>query len=327
MLAVFAPNGAALARSEHESADASPVLTADAIWLDLVSPSPAEVRAVETLLGVAIPTAEEMQEIEPSSRLYEENGARYMTATLLSQSETTKPRLTPVTFILSGDKLVTVRHDEPRPFAILGAKLARSCPTTITGRHVFVELFEAIVDRAADTLERLSAEVDTMTSRVFETTRESTSKVDFKHVLRGIGRRGDLISKSREALVSIGRLLTYMQNEGETMRLSKDMRAQIKSMSRDVSSLTDHASYLGDKVNFLLDATLGLVTIDQNNVIKIFAVLSVVLMPPTLIASMYGMNFRHIPELEWSFGYPYAVVLMVLTGLMPYLYFRWKKWL
>jgi magnesium transporter len=304
-----------------------PGLPANAVWFDLISPTPAEAKAVESLLGFDVPTREEMQEIEPSSRLYEESGARYMTATLLCQSETAQPRLSPVTFILRSGKLITVRYDEPRPFAILGAKLARNCPATVTGLHVFMELLEAIVDRAADTLERLSAEVDNLSSRIFATTRDSSAKVDFKHILRAVGRRADLCSKSREALVSIGRLLLYMQNEGDTLKLSKDMRAQIKSMSRDIASLTDHASYLGDKVQFLLDATLGLVTIDQNDVIKIFAVLSVVLMPPTLIASMYGMNFKFMPELEWHYGYPMAVVFMLLAAALPYLFFRWKKWL
>ncbi|BAS00437.1 magnesium transporter CorA family protein [Blastochloris viridis] len=304
-----------------------PELPSNGVWFDLISPTPAEAKAVEALLGFEVPTREEMQEIEPSSRLYEESGARYMTATLLCQSETAQPRLSPVTFILRSGKLITVRYDEPRPFAILGAKLARNCPATVTGLHVFMDLLEAIVDRSADTLERLSAEVDNTSTRVFATTRSGTGKVDFKHILRGVGRRGDLCSKSRESLVSIGRLLLYMQNEGDTLKLTKDMRAQIKSMSRDVTSLTDHASYLGDKVQFLLDATLGLVTIDQNDVIKIFAVLSVVLMPPTLVASMYGMNFKFMPELEWHFGYPMAVVLMLLAAALPYLFFRWKKWL
>ncbi|NJO54220.1 MAG: magnesium transporter CorA family protein [Bacteroidales bacterium] len=327
MLAVFTPAGASLVRSELGSQDTPPPLEPGAVWLDLISPTPAEAKAVELLLGFEVPTREEMQEIEPSSRLYEENGARYMTATLLCQSETAQPRLSPVTFILHGSKLVTVRYDEPRPFAILGAKLARTCPPSVTGLHVFMDLLEAIVDRAADTMERLSAEVDNLSGRVFATTREGTGKIDFKHILRAVGRRGDLTSKGREALVSIGRLLLYMQNEGDTLKLSKDMRAQIKSMSRDVASLTDHASYLGDKVQFLLDATLGLVTIDQNNVIKIFAVLSVVLMPPTLVASIYGMNFKFMPELEWHYGYPLAVGFMLLAAALPYLFFRWKKWL
>lgn len=331
MLAVFTPRGASLARAE-QSFDAAPGedtpgLPADAVWFDLVAPSLQEDKAVERLLGVDVPTREEMQEIEPSSRLYAEAGARYMTATLLCQSDTTTPKTTPVTFILAGDRLVTVRYDDPRPFAVIGAKLARACPANITGTVVLIDLFDAIIDRAADVLERISADVDQLSQSVFEKNKRTSQEVQYQAVLRTIGRKGDLLSKAREALVSIGRVLLFLQNEAEGLNLSKDQRAQLKSMSRDVSSLADHASYLGDKVIFLLDATLGLVSIEQNKVIKIFAVLSVVLMPPTLIASIYGMNFKYMPELDWHFGYPLAIGAMLLAAIVPYLVFRWMKWL
>lgn len=327
MLTAFTPQGNGLARREFAGADAPPLAPVDAVWFDLLNPKLSENKAVENLLGIALPTAEEMQEIEPSSRLYAEAGALFMTASLLCQSESAKPRVSPVTFIIARDRLVTVRYDEPRPFAILGAKLTRACAPTATGVTVFMDLLEAIVDRAADTMERISADIDILSNKIFETTRDQTGPANYQHILRSIGRKGDLLSKAREALVSIGRLLLFMQNEADTVKLSKPMRAQLKSMSRDAISLSDHATYLGEKVAFMLNATLGLVTIEQNNVIKIFAVLSVVLMPPTLIASAYGMNFRHMPELDWTYGYPIALALMGLAGLLPYLIFRWKKWL
>ncbi len=131
----------------------------------------------------------------------------------------------------------------------------------------------------------------------------------------------------RESLVSIGRLLLFLANEAEGMRWPKDVRLQLQAMQRDVLSLSDHATYLTNKITFLLDAMLGVVTIEQNNIIKIFSIAAVVLMPPTLIASIYGMNFQDMPELDWIGGYPLALLLMLLAAALPYLYFKWRKWL
>ncbi len=146
-------------------------------------------------------------------------------------------------------------------------------------------------------------------------------------MLKALGRKGDLTSKVRESLVSIGRLLLFLSHEADTMKWPKEARAQLQSMQRDVVSLTDHASYLGNKITFLLDAMLGVVNIQQNDIIKIFSVAAVVFMPPTLIASIYGMNFKHMPELDWPVGYPIALVVMILAAILPYLYFKWRKWL
>jgi len=149
----------------------------------------------------------------------------------------------------------------------------------------------------------------------------------YNDILRTIGRKGDHTSKVRESLVSIGRLLLYLANEADSMRWAKEPKAQLKGMQRDVQSLSDHATYLTNKIQFLLDAMLGVVSLEQNNIIKIFSVAAVVLMPPTLVASIYGMNFRNMPELDWTFGYPLAIVLMLIAAGLPYVFFKWKKWL
>ncbi|MGZ5867073.1 MAG: CorA family divalent cation transporter, partial [Xanthobacteraceae bacterium] len=142
-----------------------------------------------------------------------------------------------------------------------------------------------------------------------------------------IGRKGSLTSKVRESLVSVGRLVLYVANEADVMKWPKDQRAMLKGMQRDVGSLSDHATYLSNKIQFLLDAMLGVVNLQQNNIIKIFSVAAVVFMPPTLIASIYGMNFHAMPELSWEFGYPFAIVLMILAAVLPYFFFKWRKWL
>ena len=323
MLSVYVPKGNTLERKPVESTGEIPE---GAVWLDLVTPNQGEDKLVERAVGIAVPTREEMQEIEITSRLYVENGARYMTATLMCQSETDAPMITAVTFILAGHRLITVRYDEPRPFMIVGIKLGRACSPTINGETVMMELLDAVIDRAADILERISANVDQVSHDIFEPA-DSLRSRSYNDILRTIGRKGDLTSKVRESLVSIGRLLLYLANEADSMKWAKDQRSLLKGMQRDVQSLSDHASYLSNKIQFLLDAMLGVVSLEQNNIIKIFSVMAVVLMPPTLIASIYGMNFKSMPELEWHLGYPLAVGLMMVAAALPYLYFKWKKWL
>jgi magnesium transporter len=325
MFSVFVPSESALKRAVVEDLSRLPE---NAVWIDLFSPTVAEDKAVERLAGIAIPTREDMQEIEISSRLYIENAARYMTATLMCQADTDTPKTTAVTFILAGHRLVTVRYDQPKPFALVENKLARSCSPSITGEQIMVELLDAVIDRCADILERVGAEVDQVSHEIFEPESERHGSAKrYSQILITIGRKGDLTSKVRESLVSIGRLVTFLSAVIEGVKWSKDMREQLKTQQRDVASLTDHASYLSNKITFVLDAMLGVVNLEQNNIIKLFSVMAVVLMPPTLIASIYGMNFKVMPELEWQHGYTFALLAMVAAAVLPYLAFKWKKWL
>ncbi len=326
MFSVFVPNESSLKKAKVSDLEALPD---NAVWIDLVKPTMVEDKAVERLAGIAVPTREDMQEIEISSRLYIENGARYMTATLMCAADTENPRTTAVTFILASHRLVTVRYDEPRPFVLVENKLARACAPGITGEMVLMELLDAVIDRNADILERAGGEMDVISHQIFEP--EGAARTGhakrYSDILIAIGRKGDLTSKVRESLVSIGRVVTFVTASVDGVKWSKDMREQLKTMQRDVASLTDHASYLSNKITFILDAMLGVVNLEQNNIIKLFSVMAVVLMPPTLIASIYGMNFKIMPELEWQHGYPFAVLMMVLAAVAPYMYFRWKKWL
>jgi len=325
MFSVFVPSETSLKKAIIEDPSKLPD---NAVWVDLVKPGAAEDRAVERLAGIAVPTREDMQEIEISSRLYIENGARYMTATLMCQSDTDTPRTTAVTFILAGHRLVTVRYDEPKPFALVENKLARACSPGITGEMVLMELLDAVIDRCADILERIGADVDQVSHEIFEPESERHGHAKrYSQILIAIGRKGDLTSKVRESLVSIGRLVAFLSAVIEGVKWTKDMREQLKTMQRDVASLTDHASYLSNKITFVLDAMLGVVNLEQNNIIKLFSVMAVVLMPPTLIASIYGMNFKVMPELEWEHGYTFALVAMVFAAIVPYWIFKWKKWL
>ncbi len=229
MLWVYVPRGASLERVPIESGAA---VAENAVWFDLVNPNLEEDKAVERQVGISIPTREEMQEIEVTSRLYVENGARYMTATLMCQSDTMTPKTTPVTFILSDHRLITVRYDDPRPFMIVGNKLARLCPPAVTGEAVLIDLLDAVIDRAADILERIGSEVDQISHDIFEPEAEGADRTrSYNEILKAIGKKGDLASKVRESLVSIGRLLLFLANEADSMRWAKEQRAQVRGNS------------------------------------------------------------------------------------------------
>jgi len=302
-------------------------------WLDLLNPTPEEDRFVEAAIGVSIPTREEMQEIEVSSRLYNENGAEFMTMTAVTQLDTDEPVLTPITFVLKGATLVTVRYAEPRPFLMFALRVQRANAITCnTGEQVMLSLMEALIDRIADALERVGSKIDTISREVFRHSENSSAKTnrtrDFQRVIVEIGREGDLVSMVRESLLSMNRVLTYHTAvTDDNKRAIKEARTRVRTLQRDITSLTDHSTYLSTKINFLLDATLGLINLEQNQIIKIFSIAAVALMPPTLIASIYGMNFKTMPELQWEFGYPMAVGAMIVAAILPVIYFRRQGWL
>jgi magnesium transporter len=297
----------------------------EAVWIDLLEPSREEERFVDEALGLDVPSEEEMQEIEISSRLYQEGSALYMTATLIAGADTVKPESIPVTFVLVGHRLLTLRYAEPLPFRVYAAKARRHTTPCSTGEEVLAGLLDAIVDRVADILERVQGELDTLSREIFVRD-DDAPKPDFTEVLRHVGRNHALTSQTRESLVSIARLLSFIGRPGDT-KLPKNFGRGFKTIARDVMALSDHASFLANNINFVLDATLGMINSEQNGIIKIFSVAAVVFLPPTLIASVYGMNFDIIPELKWEFGYPFAVGLMIISAILPYLYFKRRGWL
>ncbi|NWH08032.1 MAG: magnesium transporter CorA family protein [Alphaproteobacteria bacterium] len=323
MIRVFVTKDGCLRQTEAQPQ----AVPQDALWVDLLNPTSDELRPVEQQFSIQFPTREEMQEIEASSRLYYEDGASFMTATVVSRAETDSPESTAITFILAGARLITLRFAEPLPFTTFPQRAERQMGLWPTSDMVLVGLLEAVIDRTADILERVSYEVESVSRDVFGT-RQANRSLDaggFQDVLVRLGRKNDLTSKVRESLISINRLLTFLANSWET-KPSKDLRAHIKTMTRDVSSLSDHTAYLSNKITFLLDATLGMVSIEQNRVIRILAVASTVFLPPTVLASIWGMNFNIMPETEWSFGYPFALLAILVSGVLPVIYFKWRGW-
>jgi magnesium transporter len=317
---------AAGARRIESGAEAA--LPAQPVWIDLYGPSKEEEAVVEAALGIDVPTREEMQEIEASSRLYVEGGALFMTAPVVARADTERPVTAPITFILARGSLITVRYDDPQPFRLFWAKAERQPAACASGEAALAGLLDSIIDRIADILEKLSAEADAISQLVFRprSAGAAADSGDLQEVIRRLGRVGDLGSRARESLVGIGRVLTFLASAGKEA-LGRDLRERLKTLSRDVASLSDQTTFISNNVNFLLSATMGLVNIEQNNIIKIVSVAATVFLPPTLIASIYGMNFEFMPELGWPFGYPIAMLLMVASAIGPYAYFRRRGWL
>ncbi len=305
-------------------------LTADVVWVDLLKPSNSEETVVESTLKVDIPTREELYEIEASSRFFKEGNAVFMTVNVISNADTAQPESAAITFVLVEQCLVTLRYSASQAFNNLVYRLHREPSVGASGESVLTGLLEAIVDRTADILERAGTDLEAVSREIFGgnspagATKHTTNEL--RDVLRRIGRNGDITSKARESLMSLSRLLPFLAQatQGKVTQAVSDV---INMLHRDTESLSNHASFVSDKANFLLEATLGTINIEQNNTVRIFSVAAVVFLPPTLIASLYGMNFQFMPELQWKFGYALAVGLMIASAVMPYLYFKHRRWL
>ena len=293
------------------------------VWFDAVEPTPEEVADLGTALGVRLPTREEMEEIEDSSRLYREDGAVFMTATLPADVESDAARMEPVTFVLTGGRLVTIRYHDPRAFRTFISRISRFAGASASGEEVLVALLEAVIDRLADILENAGRAVAGISRAVLR----DAEAPDYRDALRSIGRQGDTVSNVQDSLLSIERLVGFAGIGPDSESRGKEMRNRLRTLGRDARFLTEHAGFLSQKITFLLDATLGMIGIEQNGTIKILSVAAVVFLPPTLIASIYGMNFEVMPELAWWFGYPMALGLMVGAGFLSYWFFKRKGWL
>ena len=306
--------------------DKNQALLDEAIWIDLLSPSKAEEVQVEEHLRLDIPTREEMGEIELSSRLYKENGTLFMTASMIALSDSPEPILDPVTFVLTQKQLITIRYIEPQSFKLFISNLKKLNNTEINAVNLMVELLDAVVDRLADILELVGKRIDEYSKTIFSHQNDNSAKLDYRLLMQQIGANGDLNTKARESLLTFNRLMGYF-TQTVSSRIDNEDQIRLASLIKDIASLNDHANFLSTKINFLLDATLGLVNIEQNNIIKIFSVAAVIFLPPTLIASIYGMNFHFIPELSWKYGYLFSIFLIILAAWFPYKYFKYRKWL
>ena len=308
--------------------DGMEAIDTDTVWIDLLDPTAEEDAFVEKALGLSIPTRAEAREIEASSRLYVENGAHFMTAFVIYNLEATMPQSATLTFILAGSRLVTLRYSEPRAFPLFVTRVDKGDAPCNCGAAIAIGLIETIIDRQADLIERIQDEIERLAPSVFEIKGgQQTRNRRLDVLLKVIGKEGDITSRAQESAFSIDRLLTFFAHAARERKEDQAISHRIATAQRDVASLTEQLRFLFNRITFLLDATLGMIATEQNQIIKLFSVVSVMLMPPTLVASIYGMNFKAMPELNWPYGYPMALGLMILSAIIPYYYFRRRGWL
>jgi len=301
---------------------------AGAIWLDLCNASDEERAEVERVTGLRVPTKPAISEIETSSRVFTENDAMYL-STPLPASGDARESLTAAGFVLTQRLLLTVRFADNSVFDALHKSCVKTGPHSAC--EVFLRILEALVDRSADTLEHTSAELDALSQRAFHSDGSHLREVkqasdSLRQALRKLGQMGDFISQIRDTLLGLGRIAAFVVETGEALLVAEDI-PRLKAVRADIGSLNDYQSHLSGKVQFLLDATLGFINIEQNEIVKTLTIVSVVGVPPVLVAGIYGMNFKFMPELGWHLGYPFALALMVVSGFLPLAWFKWRGWM
>jgi magnesium transporter len=301
-----------------------------ATWVDLEEPTEEEEALVERCIRMDVPTESEMAEIEPSSRLYEHEGALYMTVSVLFGVEDGQPTTTPISFVLTDNRLVTVRSATPKPVRAFSDHARRDPELVKDAPTALVRMLDALIDRLADELENVSRDMEQLSAHIFHKDMDDR-RIPARRLtalLTRIGRAQTLLTRTRLSAVSTLRLLSFLSGANRFHEEgSSDMRHHIASMSTDATALTDHATFLSDNFTFLLDASLGLISIEQNAAMKLFSWAALVFLPPTLIAGIYGMNFKHMPELEWLYGYPFALTLIAISAVVPILYLKRRGWI
>ena len=298
-----------------------------AIWIDLYRPLDSQVALVEAL-DVKVPTLADMEEIEMSNRIYRQGDVSYMTAVLPGQLPDGKSTAMPVTFILTPDRLVTVRHHAPRPFYTYPprAGLAPTDPDCPDG--VFLGLVDDIVAYLADMSEGAGYALEEVSADVFSPTSQRRS-AQLERALQRTGAQAEVMSRVRLGLLSLGRVLAFhnLMMAGHPGHKGTPLRQNSKAILRDIQSLEVHADFLSTRVQLIVDATMGMINLAQNSTMRILSVVTALFLPPTLIASIYGMNFDHMPELHWRYGFVWALGLMVASAAGTWILARLMKWL
>ena len=327
MLSLHGPDGAVALEPGRPIAP-------QAVWLDLNDPTPEEAAIVEQATGLRVPSREALSEVETSSRLRRVKGGLSLSTPMIT-FEQSASQLKPLGFLLTKDHLVTIRFHDLRAFDSSTKRISDSDGST-TPSEIFLVVLEELVDSLADALEDMASDLDSLSTRIFDFDVRGADRrrlesppprrrdLALRRILRGISNRGKGLGKIRASLLGLERIVPFVSAACEGLGLPEDGR--FDTIRRDIESLDEFETRLAENVQFLLDAALGLINIEQNNVFRVLTVVSVVGVPPTLIASMYGMNFKHMPELEWTYGYPYALGLILISAIAPVIYFRIRGW-
>ncbi len=322
------PDKKAEPRVVHMKGDASDV-DDHIVWIDLLNPTRDEELKLEDKLGVMLPTREDMDEIEASSRMYMEDDVAFMTAVISFFGGQHRLQTGPVTFVLAKGRLITIRYIEPASFAIFTDHIEKQPSQCTCGSTTFLNLLDMLIDRTADLIEKTEAGIDTLSKSIFRRKRETK----LEDALIQIGDYQNDVSRIRDSLVSMARLIAFAKGlDSETLNLKgeglAEFREHLGTMSQDITSLSDHTSYITGNMSFLLDAALGLISVEQNNVMKVISVVSVIFMPLTLIASIFGMNFFDLPFLHTPNAWWWTCILpMLVTAVGLVAWLKTQRWI
>jgi magnesium transporter len=318
-----------LYRVAGDAAGIGAVLPPNVIWVDLLNPTDEEKSSVERVLAIKIPTEASLNEIEASSRLISRHDLLYLSSPAVRVDPQGEAHLTPVGFIIGPRVLVTIRFAASPIFDSVRDRVQANDELE-NGMCVFVALLEAMVDRGADVLEHLGSTSDVLSRRIFKgglvrSKRPVRSSRRMREALEEIGMMADTLARARDVLLGVQRIGSFA-GDVRSEWISQSSKKRLESVHKDVASLSDYESRLSDKIQLLLDATLGFINIQQNDLFKILTIVSVVGVPPTLLAGIWGMNFKNMPELNWTLGYPLAWLAIIASGLLPLLWFKRRGW-
>ena len=329
MIRLFDNQGHVLIATADDLAQKLP----SAVWIDLLNPNDADYLTLKRVLDVQLPSHDEISEIQISSQLYAEAGTLYMTAPIMAINNENKFfDISALTLILTPERLITLRYLEPKSIEIFAERAQKKPDYNLdTPMHALLGLLETMVDRSVDILEKIGDRLDSVSKRLFRANRtapefKADPDNDLRALLTSVGHTGDLLNQFRSALAGCERIAIFLAASADC-KINTDNYARLQTLQQDTRVLEQHCDALQERTTFILDAVLGVVSIEQNDFFKILSILSSVFMPPTLIAGIYGMNFEHMPELKWHAGYPLAILAILTSALLPLLYFKKKGWL
>jgi magnesium transporter len=311
--------------SEHPE---SPPGALAASWIDLLHPTSEERASVEGGYGMKLPSREELSGVELSSRISLKDGVLYLSMPTVSHMSELEHAPSPLGFVLSKKLLVTIRYAQLHAFDTVAEKCSKG-EGTFTSVEAFAALVDEMVDLSADLIEKIAADLDGVSRAVFSKLGEqehvTQSNEELRGVLSSVGNAGERLSRIRDSVLGLQRIVPFVAGTEQDW-IPASIRIRLKATQGDLTSLAEYETHLSDRAQFLLDAVLGFINTKQNDIFRVLTVISIVGIPPTLVASMYGMNFKNMPELSWAWGYPYALVVILLSAILPILWFKWRKW-
>jgi magnesium transporter len=307
-----------------EPTSASPAVT----WIDLLQPTDDERVRAERVSGLKLPSREELSQVELSSRLSERDGVLFLSMPTVSHMSRLDQAQSPLGFVLSKKLLVTIRFGQLHAFETVAARRFKG-GEKFSSAETFAALVDGMVELSADVIEQIAAELDTISRSVFaelgKRNHVTHSNDELRRVLIGVGNAGERLSRIRDSVLGLQRIVPFVAGSEQDW-IPASIRVHLKTTQSDLSSLTEYETHLSNKVQFLLDAVLGFINTKQNDTFQVLTVISIVGIPPTLVASIYGMNFANMPELGWAWGYPFGLVLILLSAILPILWFKWRRW-